>query len=78
MTLNLKFRTCFITFMLLISSFTFLFVDSDSVKADDPSDLFGDIFNLDDIFDLIQLIKLAYEEILLPHPYRVIGAYYIN
>ena len=78
MSLNLKFRTGFITFMLLISSFTFIFVNSETVKAEDPLDGFGDIFDLEDMKEQLELLLSFFDEIFHPHPYRVVGAYEIN
>lgn len=72
MSLNLKLRTCFITFILVLSSFSFLTIDSDNAKADDIFD------GLDEILFFLQLIGDLSKDIFKPHPYRIIGAYYIN
>ena len=69
MSLSMKFRTCFITFILLTSSFSLIFINSDIVKAEDP---FGDDF------DLFGLLGGFFDDVLSPHPYRFVGAYYVN
>ncbi|KYK25328.1 hypothetical protein AYK24_05150 [Thermoplasmatales archaeon SG8-52-4] len=72
MSLNLKLRTCFITFILVISSFSYLTISSNTVKAEDFFD------GLDEILSFLQLIGDLSEDIFKPHPYRIIGAHYIN
>lgn len=78
MSLNLKFRTCLITFMLLISSFTLIFINSDTAIAEDPLDDFSGIFDLEDLKEQLELLLSFFDEIFHPHPYRVVGAYEIN
>jgi hypothetical protein len=73
MSLNLKLRTCFITFIVVISSFSFLFINSNTVKADDP---FED--GLGEFLQYLLLMKDFFDNILSPHPYRIIGSYYVN
>jgi len=72
MSLNLKLRTCFITFILVISSFSFLTIGSYTAKADDFFD------GLDELLLLLQLLGDFSKDIFKPHPYRIIGANYVN
>jgi len=75
MTLNLKFRACFVTFILIISSFSFIFIVSDTTVADDPLE---DLFSFDEISSLLGLLGVYFNDVMSPHPYRFIGAYEVN
>ena len=70
MSLITKFRTCFITFILLVSSFSFLFINTDIAIAEDPFE--------DDWLLLFGLLGGFFDGVLSPHPYRIVGAYYVN
>ena len=72
MSLCIKLRTCLITFILLINSILFFAVTPNTVLAQ-PN---GDEFDL--ILDLIRALGIDFDDILNPHPYRLVGTYYTN
>jgi uncharacterized membrane protein (Fun14 family) len=74
MSLNLKFRTCFIAFILVFSSFSFLFINPNIVKAQDPSEEDW----REELAAILAFLGSFFENVLRPHPYRIVGVYNVN
>ena len=68
MSLSTKFRTCFITFILLVSSFSFIFISPNIATAEGPEDDWA----------ALALLGALFDGVLGPHPYRFVGAYQVN
>ena len=71
MSLNKKFRTCIITFLLLTSIFSFISINN--VKAQEPNE--EDLF-----FYGLEMIKsmVDFDNVEHPHPYRFLSAWMAN
>ena len=72
MQLVRKIQTCFITFILIITSFSFIVLNSDSASS---FDIFGP--DVPDA-DLYQILEELLGKVLTPHPYRFVASYYVN
>jgi len=68
-----RIRACFITFIMILSSLSILFINTDSVHAEDF--LEGD---MDEWAEMIDLLEYFFGDVLSPHPYRFIGAYSVT
>ena len=73
MQLVRKFRVCFITFILVISTFSFLFINPNTVKAQDPFEGDGSDWSY-----IAGLLGGFFQDILSSHPYRFIRTYYVE
>lgn len=72
MSVSRKFKVCYITFLLLASTFSVFIISNNALAEDDPLGLSEGFGMFDDI------LKELYPEVILPHPYRFVSEYYYD
>jgi len=72
MSVSKKFKVCYITLLLLASTFSVFIISNNALAEDDPLGLSEGFDMFDDI------LRELYPEVLLPHPYRFVSEYYYD
>ena len=73
MALTKKFSTCFITFLLLVSTFSILIIPDTALAEENAFE-----FDIDEILETLSLFKELIPDIIYPHPYNFLAEYYYD